>query len=453
LVEPDPIALEGLAGRLRAQGYRVRATTDPAAAATWALATPPDAVVSDLWMPGISGVQLCRLLIAEASTSEVPIILRGEGDDPRNRFFAEKAGAAAYVPRGRIGQLVRTLGQSIDIASRHAEDTFFTHLGGEHVDIRERIAQHLDRSLFDSMVTSEVRALGTCESFERLFDLFSQFMAQVTHYRWLAVKTYSPVRLALHTHPRHEQEALAQAGAVLGCDESRRLIVLDEDAMAMDEGAGIERASVSFGGERLGEIAFAPCKPGMENARLLELVARELGGPMRMAELVQEAQRLASYDALTGIMNRRAFVRLVEPMIEAATRESPMSLLLLDIDHFKQINDTHGHAAGDDVLAAVGALLDEIHREGDAVARWGGEEFVLALPHTPRELAEQIGESVRTAIESLLVGTRGAGRIPVTASVGLAVGRPGESLQALVERADQAMYTAKVGGRNRLQVA
>lgn len=431
----------------------MRATTDPACAATWALASPPDAVVSDLWMPGISGVQLCRLLIAEASTSEVPIILRGEGDAPRNRFFSEKAGAAAYVPHGRIGQLVRTLGHAIDIASRSGEDEFFTHLGGEHVDIRERIAQHLDRSLFDSMVTSEVRALGTCESFERLFDLFSQFMSQVSRYRWLALKTLSPARLAIHTHPHIETASLAEAQDIFGTDDLRQVVVLDEDAMAAVSGGSILRANVSFGGERLGEIAFAPCEESVEHARLLELVGRELGGPMRIAELVQESQRLASYDTLTGIMNRRAFVRHVESFLEGSSREAAVSLLLLDIDHFKQINDQYGHSAGDEVLSAVGSLLNEMHRDGDAVARWGGEEFVIGLPRTSQEAAETFGEAVRAAIESLLVNPRGAGRIPVTASVGLAVGRVGESLQALVERADKAMYTAKVGGRNRLQVA
>src|SRR5690606_6897234 len=263
---------------------------------------------------------------------------RGEGDAPRNRFFAEKAGASAYVPHGRIGQLVRTLSRSIEVASRNAEDAFFTHLGGAHVDIRERIAQSLYRSLFESMVTSEVRALGTCENFERLFDLFSQFMTQVTHYRWLSLKTYSPVRLALHTHPLIEDQSLGEARAILGSDEARRVIVLDEDAIAVDQGAPVERAGVSFGGERLGELAFAPCEAGMDNARLLELVARELGGPMRMAELVQESQRLASYDSLTGIMNRRAFVRYVESMLEGTSKDLPFCLLLLDIDHFKQIN-------------------------------------------------------------------------------------------------------------------
>jgi len=453
LVEPDTFRCEGLAGRLRAQGYRVRATTEPATAATWALATPPDAVVSDLWMPGISGVQLCRLLIAEPSTADVPIILRGEGDDPRNRFFAEKAGAVAYVPHGRIGQLVRTLGRAIEVADRKTEDAFFTHLGGEDVDIRERIAHHLDRSLFESMVTSEVRALGTCENFERLFDLFSQFMAQVTHYRWLALKTLTPARLALHTHPAIEDQALAEASSAFDGGEVSRVIVLDEDAVSLERGGQVQRATVSFGGERLAELAFAPCRDVMENARLLELVAKELGGPIRMAELVQESQRLASYDALTGIMNRRAFVRAAEALVERETSAPQICLLLLDIDHFKQINDTHGHAAGDEVLSAVGGLLREIHRDGDLVARWGGEEFVMALPHTARDIAFDFAERVRSAVESLLITTREGGRIPVTASVGLAVRRGNEELHDVVERADRAMYTAKVGGRNRLEVA
>jgi len=452
LVDPDGAACVRLAGRLRAQGYRVRATTDPAEAATWALGDPPDAVVSNLWMPGISGIQLCQLLIAEPSTAEVPIVLRGDGEDNRNRFFAEKAGATAYVPLGRIGQLARALARAIDAAERERGDVFFTHLSGDQVDIRQRIAQHLDRSLFDSMVTSELRALGTCENFERLFDLFSQFMAQVTQYRWIALRTELPVRFALHTHPALQVSALEEASAVLGGDSEGVTLVLDEDAVAINSSAEPLHAVVSFGGEVMGRVAFAPATSSTENTRLLEIVRKELGGPIRMADLVQESQRLASHDPLTGIMNRRAFIRAVEQELDLPGGGA-LSMLLIDIDHFKQINDTHGHAAGDEVLGAVGRLLSETTRPNDSAARWGGEEFVIALPRTGADEARKRGEYVRVAIESLLVRTREGRRVPVTVSIGMAEGRAGDKLHDVVERADRAMYTAKVAGRNRLEVA
>src|SRR5258708_4902580 len=141
LVKPGPEATSVLADRLRMQGYAVTVANDPAEGARLALSDPPAAVVADLWMPSISGVQPCRLLKAEPATLHVPVILRGP-DGPRNRFWAERAGAAAYVVKGRMGDLVRALARTIE-ATPDA-DSFFTTFapGGDH--IRERIAAHLD---------------------------------------------------------------------------------------------------------------------------------------------------------------------------------------------------------------------------------------------------------------------------------------------------------------------
>src|SRR5215831_12782904 len=186
-----------LANRLRMQGYAVTVTASPVEGASLALADPPAAFVTDLWTPGISGVQLCRLLRAEPATERVPVILRGPENDKHSRFWAERAGAAAYVGQGRMGELVRALASAID-ASPASDDTFIQFCG-EEPDIRDRIASHLDAALFESVVASEVRALSVCGTFARLFDLLSQFVARVTSYRWLAVHVHHPASLGLHT--------------------------------------------------------------------------------------------------------------------------------------------------------------------------------------------------------------------------------------------------------------
>jgi len=456
VVEPCPQAREELTGRLRAQGWLVNATGDPAEAANFALANPPAALIADLWMAGISGVQLCRLLRSEPATANIAVILRATGDDPRARFFAEKAGADDYVAKGRIGQLVRSLNRAI--IEQPDGDGFFMQICEESVDIRERIAQHLDRSLFESMLSSEVRALGTCESFERLFDLFSQFVSQVTRYRWLALRTTQPSRLGLHAHPAARATSETEARMFLDCEEAPLFSVVDEDAIEDDSEVAIDvdpiSEPLSFGGEVLGTLAMAPLGDVDEARQLLALIARDLGGPVRMADLVQQSQRLASYDPLTGIMNRRAFVAALEGAMDGDRLDSRgLSLFLLDIDHFKSINDGHGHAAGDEVLAAVGTCLMRQVGAGGTVARWGGEEFVVALPQGDSEAAAAFGEQLREAIERMQINVKQGARIPVTASIGLAVARRGESLQAAIERADHAMYAAKVGGRNRVQVA
>src|SRR3954468_22448225 len=133
LIESAEDTRERLGARLRMQGYQVTTAATPAEGAHLALSNPPSAVVANLWMPSISGIQLCRLLKAEPATAGVPVILRGQ-EDQRHRFWAERAGAAAYVGEGRMGDLVRALSRAIALAP--AGTGFFTQLL-ESTDIRD----------------------------------------------------------------------------------------------------------------------------------------------------------------------------------------------------------------------------------------------------------------------------------------------------------------------------
>jgi diguanylate cyclase (GGDEF)-like protein len=212
---------------------------------------------------------------------------------------------------------------------------------------------------------------------------------------------------------------------------------------------------VQFGATRLGRIAIAPGGRGVskEDHRVAELCASELGGPLRMASLVADAQRIASTDGLTALLNRRAFVERIQRLREATEADRfPMSMLLLDLDHFKEVNDTLGHEAGDAVLRSVAAVLSGMARKTDIVVRWGGEEFVIALVRTAEAGARVAAERVRRAIAeaSHLLPDGSARR--ATASVGLASAEGSTwELEELINRADRAMYTAKHRGRNRVE--
>lgn len=452
LVDVSDSSRQVMVRRLNAQGYVVEAVADPMSAAELALSSPPHAVVADFWMPGISGIQLCRLLRTEPATSDVPVILRGDDDDPRNRFWAERAGAVGYVRKGRMGDLVRMLAKNV--VATEQSDGFFIQLGGGAVDIRERIARYLDAALFESVIAAEVRSLSSSGSFDRLFDLFAQFFAQVVRYRWLALATHAPVRLALHHHPANAQLAEDEARAALGVTRDvESLVFVDEDPCSEREGPAIVTCSVPFGGVELGRLALAPGSASdRDTDQLMALIARELGGPVRIATLMEEQKQLATLDPLTAIRNRRAFLELARVEINRAQRyELPLSLILLDVDHFKAINDGRGHAVGDHVLSALGAMLSRQLRTPDIPARWGGEEFVIALPNTDSDGGLVLADRLRSAIERLDL-SQGGTPVPVTASFGLATFRPGETLEALINRADGAMYLAKVNGRNRVVV-
>ena len=164
----------------------------------------------------------------------------------------------------------------------------------------------------------------------------------------------------------------------------------------------------------------------------------------------REAYELATTDSLTGVYNRRTFKELAEPLLSRARRtRTPVSLLLLDLDHFKRVNDTHGHLAGDEVLAGFARLARLCLRKEDLLARFGGEEFVVLLPGTSEAAAVALAERIREEIADTPMHT-GASDVSVTVSVGLA-GESGErlpTLEALLARADEALYAAKAQGRN-----
>ncbi|SEK46639.1 GGDEF domain-containing protein [Halomonas daqiaonensis] len=169
----------------------------------------------------------------------------------------------------------------------------------------------------------------------------------------------------------------------------------------------------------------------------------------QMAE-EQRLRRLSDTDDLTGLANRRKLMQRLDAEISLSNRHTfPLSLMMLDIDHFKSVNDTWGHLQGDQVLKDLAQLCREMLREEDLVARLGGEEFALLLPLTPelhcRQLAERLCE--RVAVHDFGVGP---GRI--TVSIGIAEHRIGDSCDALIHRADDNLYAAKRGGRNQVMV-
>jgi diguanylate cyclase (GGDEF)-like protein len=170
--------------------------------------------------------------------------------------------------------------------------------------------------------------------------------------------------------------------------------------------------------------------------------------------LQERSERLTLYhlahtDPLTGLPNRRALYPAVDELLAATAQETAGSVILLDLDHFKRINDTHGHNVGDDVLMYTAVLLRSALRDGDVVGRWGGEEFLITLPDTDTEGATKVAERLRRLLQNTPQPPAGQ----VTASLGVATCEPGDDLRVLTARADAAMYEAKQQGRNRVVVA
>ena len=171
-----------------------------------------------------------------------------------------------------------------------------------------------------------------------------------------------------------------------------------------------------------------------------------------LAQALEQIRQLATHDDLTGLLNRRAMLDRMQLEQHRSLRSgSPLLIAQLDIDHFKAVNDTHGHAAGDLVLQSFADTVRRNVRDTDVLARWGGEEFVLLLCDTPAADAVTLMERLRQAVQAMQVPVAQGGQpITVTVSIGLARHTPADPLAGTLERADRALYAAKAGGRNRV---
>ncbi len=162
----------------------------------------------------------------------------------------------------------------------------------------------------------------------------------------------------------------------------------------------------------------------------------------------EELARLAHTDPLTGLMNRRHFRLLADQEFSRAARtHQQLFMMMLDIDHFKQVNDTHGHNVGDQALIAIADVLKNGVRDMDILARWGGEEFLVLLPETNMEGAAHIAERIRQQVSQIQLPKLPDG---LTISIGLCEAKPDMELKTVTHLADQALYQAKAGGRNRI---
>lgn len=191
-----------------------------------------------------------------------------------------------------------------------------------------------------------------------------------------------------------------------------------------------------------------PLKELEERHQVLERLVRERTSDLE--ETNRQMQRLAITDVLTGLYNRLRTDEVLDTELERQRRHpGPLSIILLDLDHFKLINDRYGHRTGDRILRELGGVLADRVRKTDCLGRWGGEEFLVICPHTDRHQSRALAESLRQAVAEKDFELEA----PVTISLGVAGHHPGDTREVLIERADQALYRAKQEGRDRVMVS
>lgn len=203
-----------------------------------------------------------------------------------------------------------------------------------------------------------------------------------------------------------------------------------------------------------GAVCYLP-KGSLSGGELVDTIdyaMKKWKATLRSRAHQNELERLANVDSLTGLLNRRATLRNLKESIARARRYGEkLCVLLLDIDHFKQINDKYGHMAGDGALRKVAALLKRRLRDADVAGRYGGDEFLIILPHTEMPSAIHPAERIRKAIEALHMKDTNGNAYRMTASLGVAAYEAGDNRTSIIHRVDNRLYEAKRSGRNRVQ--
>ena len=251
--------------------------------------------------------------------------------------------------------------------------------------------------------------------------------------------------------------SVRHASSLPGRDLDLAKAVVFDEAMRVKGLASLKVLPLKTGDQVLGTLVLGARRRGAydsEHVRQLEFVAMQAAEAILRARLFEETERLATTDGLTGLLTHRAFQARLDEHVAAAVRYSKkLSFLLTDVDHFKKVNDTYGHPAGDEVLRGVARILAREARSTDLVARYGGEEFAIVMPETDAAGAAVIAERIREKVAAASFST-GSGTLRATISIGVAtIPDDAKAKARLVELADAALYRAKRGGRNRTVAA
>lgn len=407
IVDDNPVNLSVVVDHLEAQNYRVLVALDGEEALERAAYCHPDLILLDVMMPGIDGFETCRRLKARSTTSDIPVIFMTALDDVADKVAAFNAGGVDYISKPfQLDELMA------------------------------RVRTHLDlRAALAGLRASEL-------SFRRLFETADDGILLVDPEAGTVIDVNARM-LALVGHPRAQ---------VVGCHLSRVSEVCGHDGYAAAK-ASLARDGVFKTDEWLLRRPDGVSVAVEVTASLCDIGGRTLAqwnfrdvSDRRAAEA--RIRHLALHDALTGLPNRTMFFdRMAMALANARRSSTAVAALVIDLDHFKGINDTLGHIAGDRLLEAVAARLIGCLRETDTAARVGGDEFMAALSDIgSRESAERVAREILAALAEPYVIDGKTMRI--SASIGISLyPEDGSDGPTLVRAADTAMYGAKKSGR------
>ena len=435
-----------LEARLTAEYFDVVTAMNGAEALAICRSSQCDIVLLDVMMPGMDGFEVCRRLKADPATHHIPVIMVTALDQPADRVRGLEAGADDFLTKpvseiallARVRSLVR-LKLVCDELRMRAATSRDIGIKDPLVDLGAQAGRNGRILLVDDRPSSYERIAQTLTA-EHEVCLESNAQEALFH---AADGTFDVVMISM---PLQNFDALRLCSQLRSLERTRSLPIL---VIAEPEDNARLLRSLEIG---VNDYLVRPIDKNEMLARVRTQVRKKRYSE-RLRDNVQMSIEMAVTDVLTGLHNRRYMESHLTSLVEqAVARGKPLSVLVLDMDFFKAINDTHGHDAGDDVLREFALRVRKSIRGIDLACRYGGEEFVVVMPETDMAVASVVAERLRRRIASETFSVSdGQKAVSLTISIGIAaLSGPNDSQQALFKRADQALYRAKREGRNRV---
>jgi two-component system cell cycle response regulator len=405
----------------------------------------PDIVLLDVMMPGMDGFEVCRRIKSDPKTAYIPVVMVTALDQPSDRVAGLDAGADDFLTKpvddaalfARVRSLVRLKMMTDEL---HLRETTGQNMGLidptgtlQEANPPGRILIIEDRPESVAWFASALQSSNEIAS----VDTFEETLVRVRGGDYdlivvsLGMRGFDGLRLC--SQLRSIPEARNVPILVVVSEGDRRKLM-----QALEMGVN--------------DYLTRPVDRNELVARVRTQLRKKRYAD-RLRRNVQLSLEMAITDQLTGLHNRRYMTsHLDNLMIQAAKNGKQLAFVIMDIDHFKAVNDGHGHDIGDEVLGEFAKRLGANIRGIDLACRYGGEEFVVVMPETDGEFAYAVAERLRKSIETTPIEiTRAPGSIAITVSIGIAASEgEGDTAEALLRRADQALYSAKRNGRNRV---
>ena len=437
-----------LEARLTAEYFDVLTSTNGPEAIEACKAGLCDIVLLDIMMPGMDGFEVCTRLKADPTTSHIPVVMVTALDQAADRVRGLDCGADDFLTKpvdevaliARVKSLSRLKVTMDELRSRAAASA---RLGRSDPFVNASAADgHHGRVLLvDDRMASSDRIVASLRG-NQTVDV------ETNPQEALFRAAEQPYDLVIVSLGLTNYDGLRLCSQLRSLERTRALPILTI--------ADLEDRPKILRGLDLGvnDYLVRPIDRNELIARVRTQVRRK-----RYAESlrnnVEQAIEMAVVDALTGLNNRRYFdMNLASLLDQAAQEAKPLSLLVLDIDFFKKVNDTYGHDAGDEILRALAGRIRRAVRSVDLVCRLGGEEFVIVMPETSIDVASRVAERVRRAVEAEPFNVKeGQVAVPVTISIGIADRGSDANPDFIYKSADKALYESKASGRNKVTLA